>query len=107
MAKRVKVEWLFHLLSNRTEQTDDSLNYLIEATEKTAGIINGMMRMRLVDEIILYLLPVIAGNGSRLFQGSLPESEWTCTESKRWKDNIIRITYGRKTPRQPVVVFKK
>lgn len=95
------------LLSNRTEQTDDSLNYLIEATEKTAGIINGMMRMRLVDEIILYLLPVIAGNGSRLFQGSLPESEWTCTESKRWKDNIIRITYGRKTPRQPVVVFKK
>ena len=66
-----------------------------------------MMRMRLVDEIILYLLPVIAGNGGRLFQGSLPESEWTCTESKRWKDNIIRITYGRKTPRQPVVVFKK
>ena len=95
------------LLSNRTEQTDDSLNYLIEATEKTAGIINGMIRMRLVDEIILYMVPVIAGNGSRLFQSSLPESEWTCTESKRWKDNIIRITYGRKTPRQPVVVFKK
>lgn len=95
------------LLSNRMENTGDSLNYLIEATEKTAGIINGMIRMRLVDEIILYMVPVIAGNGSRLFQGSLPESEWTCTESKRWKDNIIRITYGRKTPRQPVVVFKK
>ena len=95
------------LLSNRMENTGDSLNYLIEATEKTAGIINGMIRMRLVDEIILYMVPVIAGNGSRLFQSSLPESEWTCTESKRWKDNIIRITYGRKTPRQPVVVFKK
>jgi hypothetical protein len=95
------------LLSNRTEQTDDSLNYLIEATEKTAGIINGMMRMRLVDEIILYLLPVIAGNGSRLFQGSLPESEWTCTGSRQWKDGMVRIAYGRKTPRQPVVVFKK
>lgn len=93
-------------LSSWTENSDDSLTYLIEASEKTAGIINGMMRMRLVDEIILYLLPVIAGNGSRLFQGSLPESEWTCTESKRWKDGIIRITYGRKTPRQPVVVFK-
>lgn len=95
------------LLSNRTEQTDDSLNYLIEATEKTVGIINGMIRMRLVDEIILYLLPVMAGNGSRLFQGSLPESEWTCTESRRWKDGIIRITYGRKTPRKPTVVFRK
>lgn len=94
-------------LSSWTENSDDSLTYLIEATEKTAGIINGMIRMRLVDEIILYLLPVIAGNGSRLFQGSLPESEWTCTESRRWKDGMVRITYGRKTPRRPVVVFKK
>ena len=51
------------LLSNRMENTGDSLNYLIEATEKTAGIINGMIRMRLVDEIILYMVPVIAGNG--------------------------------------------
>ena len=63
------------LLSSRMENTGDSLNYLIEATEKTAGIINGMIRMRLVDEIILYMVPVIAGNGSRLFQSSLPESE--------------------------------
>ncbi len=56
------------LLSDRSEDTDSSLTYLIEATERTSGIINGMIRMRLVDEIILYLLPVIAGNGSRLFQ---------------------------------------
>ena len=48
------------LLSNRMENTGDSLNYLIEATEKTAGIINGMIRMRLVDEIILYMVPFTA-----------------------------------------------
>ena len=95
------------LLSSWTENSDDSLTYLIEATEGTAGFINGMIRMRLVDEIILYLLPLMAGNGSRLFQGSLPESEWICTESRRWKDGIIRITYGRKTPRKPTVVFRK
>lgn len=95
------------LLSNRTERTDDSLNYLIEATEKTAGIINGMIRMQLVDEIILYMVPVIAGNGSRLFQSSLPESEWTCTESRQWKDGMIRIAYGRKIPRKRVVTFRK
>lgn len=50
------------LLSNRTEQTDDSLNYLIEATEKTAGIINGMMRMRLVDD---HPLPASRHSGKR------------------------------------------
>ena len=86
------------LLSNRMENTGDSLNYLIEATEKTAGIINGMIRMRLVDEIILYMVPVIAGNGSRLFQSSLPESEWTCTGSRQWKDGMVRIAYGRNPP---------
>lgn len=95
------------LLSNRMENTGDSLNYLIEATEKTAGIINGMIRMRLVDEIILYMVPVIAGNGSRLFQSSLPESEWACTGSRQWKDGMVRIAYGRKTPRQRVVTFGK
>lgn len=95
------------LLSNRMENTGDSLNYLIEATEKTAGIINGMIRMRLVDEIILYMVPVIAGNGSRLFQSSLPESEWTCTGSRQWKDGMVRIAYGRKIPRQRVVTFGK
>ena len=87
------------LLSSRMENTGDSLNYLIEATEKTAGIINGMIRMRLVDEIILYM--------SRLFQSSLPESEWTCTGSRQWKDGMVRIAYGRKTPRQRVVTFGK
>ena len=95
------------LLSSRMENTGDSLNYLIEATEKTAGIINGMIRMRLVDEIILYMVPVIAGNGSRLFQSSLPESEWTCTGSRQWKDGMVRIAYERKTPRQRVVTFGK
>ena len=69
------------LLSNRMENTGDSLNYLIEATEKTAGIINGMIRMRLV--------------------------EWTCTGSRQWKDGMVRIAYGRKTPRQRVVTFGK
>ncbi|MCD8318755.1 MAG: dihydrofolate reductase family protein [Paraprevotella sp.] len=95
------------LLSNRVENTGDFLTYLVEATERTSGIINGMMRMHLVDEIILYLLPVIAGNGSRLFRSSLPESEWTCTGTRQWQDGMVRITYGRKTPRRPVVVFKK
>lgn len=93
-------------LSSRTEHARDSHIYIIEATERTTGIINGMIRMRLVDEIILYQLPVIAGNGRKLFQSSLPESEWTCAENKRWKDGMIRITYKRKVPRHSVIVFK-
>ena len=48
--------------------------YFIEANATTASIINGMARMHLLDEIILCTIPVIAGNGRRLFLGDLPES---------------------------------
>ena len=47
--------------------------YFIEANATTASIINGMARMHLLDEIILCTIPVIAGNGRRLFLGDLPE----------------------------------
>jgi len=86
---------------------ETSSTYFIEANAATASIINGMARMHLLDEIILYMVPVIAGNGSRLFQSSLPESEWTCTGSRLWKDGMVRIAYGRKIPRQRVVTFEK
>ncbi len=94
-------------LSSQVEKAGNSPIYMIEATNKTISIINGMIRMRLVDEIFLYLMPMIAGNGCRLFQSFLPESEWVCTGTKRWKDGMVRITYGREIPRHPVVVFKK
>ena len=41
----------------------------IEANTATASIINGMARMHLLDKIILCTIPVIAGNGCRLFLG--------------------------------------
>ena len=68
---------------------------LIEAGITTAGIINGMVRMHLSDEIILCTIPVIAGNGCRLFQGHLPESCWICAEVKAYKDGSIKTMYRR------------
>ena len=63
---------------------------LIEANTATAGIINGMIRMYLLDEIILCTIPVIAGNGCRLFLGDLPESEWMRDETKTYKDGSLK-----------------
>lgn len=69
--------------------------YLIEAITTTADIINGMARMHLPDEIILCTIPVIAGNGCRLFQEHLPESCWTCAEVKAYKDGAIKAVYRK------------
>lgn len=69
--------------------------YFIEAGTTTASIINGMARMHLPDEIILCTVPVIAGNGCRLFQSHLPESSWTRTEIKAYKDGSLKAVYRR------------
>lgn len=69
--------------------------YFIEAGTTTASIINGMARMHLPDEIILCTVPVIAGNGCRLFQSHLPESSWTRTEIKAYKDGSLKTVYRR------------
>lgn len=70
--------------------------YFIEANTATASIINGMARMHLLDEIILCTIPVIAGNGCRLFQGHLPESEWIQVEAKAYKDGSLKTIFHKK-----------
>ena len=94
----------------------------IEANTATASIINGMARMHLLDEIILCTIPVIAGNGCRLFLGDLPErldkiilctipviagngcrlflgdlpeSEWMRDETKTYKDGSLKAVYRK------------
>ena len=67
----------------------------IEANTTTASIINGMARMHLLDEIVLCTIPVIAGNGCRLFQGHLPESEWTRDGIKTYKDGSLKAVYRK------------
>ena len=65
------------LLSDWVKDSPSHSVYFIEANATTAGIINGMMRYRQVDEIILCTIPVIAGTGYRLILSDLPESKWT------------------------------
>lgn len=67
--------------------------YFIEANATTASIINGMARMHLLDEIILCTIPIIAGNGCRLFLGDLPESEWVRDGIKAYKDGSLKAMY--------------
>lgn len=69
--------------------------YFIEADTTTASIINGITRMHLLDEIILCTIPVIAGNGRRLFLGDLPESEWVRDGIKAYKDGSLKVVYRK------------
>lgn len=67
--------------------------YLIEAEPATTGIVNDLLRMRLVNMIIIYTIPVISGNGCRPFHSMLPESTLECYSVKRYKDGTVKTVY--------------
>lgn len=69
--------------------------FLIEATQETADYINGLLRLRLIDEIILYTVPFIAGTGRDLFKSNLPTSHWSLVEKKEYNDGILRTVYRK------------
>ena len=56
-------------ISMLDEWRKDNTNicYLAEATPDNSDYINGLLRMRVVDEIILYTVPFISGTGRHFF----------------------------------------
>ena len=70
--------------------------FLIEATQDTASYINGLLRLQLVDEIILYTVPFIAGTGQYLFKSNLPTSHWELADKKDYNGDILCTIYRKK-----------
>lgn len=70
--------------------------YLAEATSGNSDYINGLLRMRVVDEIILYTVPFISGTGRHFFKSALPEARWTLSSQKSYSNGVYRSIYTRK-----------
>ena len=81
--------------SRLTENKSNSI-FLIEANHDTADYINGLLRLQLIDEIILYTVPFIAGTGQHLFKANLPSSHWDLVEKKEYNGSILRTIYRKK-----------
>ena len=75
----------------RRHETDTC--YLAEASPEKTDYINGLLRMQVVDEIILYTIPFIAGTGKRFFQSALPQEQWTLTSQKVYRNGVVRHIY--------------
>ena len=70
--------------------------FLIEATHETADYINGLLRLQVIDEIIFYTVPFIAGTGCHLFKANLPTSHWNLVEKKEYNGGILRTIYRKR-----------
>ena len=81
---------------SRIAEDKGRYTFLIEASNQNADYIGGLLRLQLVDEIILYVIPFIAGTGRHLFGANLPTSHWDLTEKKEYNGGVLRMVYQKK-----------
>ncbi len=61
-----------------------------------AEIINELLKHDLLDELIISVIPVLLGNGTRLFQDGRPEQILEFVEAKTFDTGLTQLYYKRK-----------
>ena len=69
--------------------------YLAEATPETLPFTDSLLRFRMADELVLYILPCFQGEGSRLFEGSPDPSTWKLAVTRCFRGDVCRLHYRR------------
>jgi dihydrofolate reductase len=58
-----------------------------------AEIANELLKNSLIDELIISVIPIILGDGIRLFQNGIPEKELKLISSKQFEKGLIQLHY--------------
>lgn len=60
-------------------------------------IINELLKNDLVDEFIISIVPVLLGNGTRLFKDGRPEQELQFVSAKTYETGLTQLYFKRKS----------
>ncbi|MGG7035671.1 MAG: dihydrofolate reductase family protein [Flavobacterium sp.] len=61
-----------------------------------AEIINELLKNDLIDEFIISIIPILVGNGTRLFKDGRPEQELELLNTKTFDTGLTQLHYRRK-----------
>ena len=61
-----------------------------------AEVINELLKHDLIDEFIISVIPVLLGNGTRLFKDGRPEQLLEFVKSKTFETGLTQLHYKRK-----------
>ncbi|MGS2740843.1 dihydrofolate reductase family protein [Sinomicrobium sp. M5D2P17] len=62
-----------------------------------AEIVNELLKSDLIDEFIISIVPILVGNGIRLFKDGRPEQHLELVNSKTFDTGLTQLHYKRKT----------
>lgn len=75
------------------DSTDSSCIYTAEISDPDEmGLMTSLFRYNVIDELVIHILPEIAGTGTRIFQDGA-RSVWILRKSTRFKNGICRNIY--------------
>lgn len=61
-----------------------------------AMLVKMLMAQNLIDEYIIPIIPIILGDGKRLFKGEIPGIGIEAVSSKRFESGLIQVHYKKK-----------
>lgn len=61
-----------------------------------AEVINELLKNDLIDEFIISIIPILLGNGTRLFQDGRPEQQLELVKTKTFDTRLTQLHYRRK-----------
>lgn len=90
----------------RTAFYTGNLNELVERLKSENGmniycdggaeVINELLKHNLIDEFIISIIPVILGDGTKLFKDGRPEQALEFIEAKTFDTGLVQLHYKRK-----------
>jgi dihydrofolate reductase len=75
-------------------KTEDGKNIYCDGG---AEIINELLKNDLIDEFTISIVPVLVGNGTRLFKDGRPEQKLEFVSAKTFESGLTQLHYKRKT----------
>jgi dihydrofolate reductase len=60
-----------------------------------AEIVNGLLQYDLIDEMIISVVPILLGNGTRLFKDNRPEQQLELVSVKTFETGLTQLHYKR------------
>lgn len=58
-----------------------------------AEIVNELLKENLIDEFIISIIPVLLGNGTRLFKDGRPEQKLKLVSTKHFEKGLVQVHY--------------